>query len=151
MGVMDEVTGGMTTPYRPAKMRRVRRPLTKQDERWRFKKGFEIFNGVFERGRRVEYPWMGHDPQEFIHTGPRERPRILTRCEFLKELKCRAMKWRFFATGIYKDIGIEGNQVRPSIKSKRASRSSRRTPGNMRPFSVRHFSSYLLFFGRFPR
>jgi hypothetical protein len=32
MGIMDEIAGGMTTPYRPAKMRRVCRSLTKKDE-----------------------------------------------------------------------------------------------------------------------
>jgi hypothetical protein len=32
MGIMDEITGGVTTSYRPAKMRRVRRSLTQKNK-----------------------------------------------------------------------------------------------------------------------
>lgn len=34
VGIMDKVTGDMTGPYSPAKMRRVCGPLTKKDKRW---------------------------------------------------------------------------------------------------------------------
>jgi hypothetical protein len=59
---MDKVAGGMPGSDSPAKMRRVCGSLTYKDKGWRLEKRFEIFNGIFERSRRIKHPWVSHDP-----------------------------------------------------------------------------------------
>jgi hypothetical protein len=141
LAIVHEVSRNVAVAERAIQMTRMGRPFAEERERGRFEQPLQVLEGDAERGRRVEDPRMGDHPQELVDAGPRKRPGLGSRRELSQQANGLAVEGRFLAPGEDEDVRVERDQRRPSIRSKRASRSSRRTPARIRPFSVRQRNS----------
>lgn len=115
-------------------------PFSKQDDGRGREEGTEIFYNDSKFTRRIEDLRMRDDPDKLINAWPQDRPRPVALCQFAKQLIGGGMVRKLLPTGMEKDVGVQRDQRRSSIQSKRASRSSSRTPGRNRPLSVLHWS-----------
>ena len=111
--------------------------LSQQDERRRSEKRFDVGQRFVQLGRRIKHAVVGNYPQELVDAGLRLRPGLVV-IGLPSEHPMRASAVReFLAVRVDEQVGVQRDQSLPSIRSKRASRSSSRTPGRSRPRSGR--------------
>ena len=124
MRVVNQVSDSRRLPNHFNHVSQVSRPIAEHHERWRVTEPFDTFECHFQSAWRREYFWMCNHPKEFVHTGPRYRPRISAFRQRRHQTRRPLMVNGFPTHRIYQDIRIDCDQLRPPIISYRASRSS---------------------------
>jgi hypothetical protein len=95
-----------------------RRPMLvrfgQQHERRRFEPRVNLVARGWERRRRIINSWMRHDREKFVHAWPGDRPSGAAFREAGKMPRRDGVKRRVLAVCINEDIGVDGDQGRPS-------------------------------------
>lgn len=126
---MNHVADSLPDPHYTAEVLGVSRPLPEKHYGWGFQKGTQVLKRYIEIRGRIEDTGVRYHPQELVDARPRQGPGILTFSKTGQQRGCLSVMRGLLPLRIDEDIGIDRDHERPSIRSKRASRSSSRTPG----------------------
>jgi hypothetical protein len=137
MRIVDEVSDGASGFDRPPEMAPMFRAFSEEHQSGRGEKRLDVLERGRKWSRRIKDPRMSDHAKELVDAGPRKCPRRGSFRERPQEPASGYMVLEFLAPRVKEDVRVEGDQRRPSIRSKRASRSSIRAPGCNRPLSVR--------------
>src|SRR3989338_3360487 len=109
----------MTMPFR----------FGEKQERGRVEEGCDNLPCKGNRSWRMKDLCMGDDAKELVKAGPSQGPRGVPLGIVANQFSRDRVLLGFFPVGVDQDVGVDGGDHRPSIRSWRDSRSSRRTPG----------------------
>lgn len=111
-GKLAKSRSSVQSQNRPPKMSRGSGTLSEEAQRRTFEQIDEVLHRTPEIGGRIEDLRVCHDTEEFVDTGPGNRPRVVTDGKVHKQLSGAAMVGKLLAARVEQDGRVERDHWR---------------------------------------